>query len=77
MPSESARPRAAARQAKAAQYWGDRRKQAEKEGPEATFATAVDQLRSTIRRVRGDSRPAVYAAATKALDEIRQSLAES
>lgn len=77
MPTPTHRPRKAARQARAAEYWGDRRKAAEQEGPEAAFAVAVDHLRSTIHRIPQDRRPLVYAEAARALDAVRQSLADT
>lgn len=77
MTTSTHRPRKAARQARSAEYWGSRRRAAEAVSPEATFAVAVDHLRSTLRRIPGDRRSVKLAEAARVLDAVRQSLADT
>jgi hypothetical protein len=69
--------RKALRQARSAQFLGERRQQAETQGPLAVLAVAVDQLRSAINRLPENHRPDAAARATQLLDQLRQSLTES
>ncbi|MFJ9101323.1 hypothetical protein ACIRJM_22980 [Streptomyces sp. NPDC102405] len=69
--------RKALRQARSAQFLGDRRKEAESTGPIATLAVAMDQLRSAIAHLPESGRAAAAARATQMLDQLRQNLTES
>jgi hypothetical protein len=69
--------RQALKQARSAQHLGERRKQAEAQGPIATLAVAIDQLRSTIAHLPESGRAAAAARATQMLDQLRQSISDS
>ncbi|MFC9287233.1 hypothetical protein [Streptomyces sp. NPDC057052] len=69
--------RKALKQARSAQFLGDRRRQAETQGPTAVLAVAMDQLRSVISHLPETARPDAAARATQALDQLRQNLTES
>lgn len=69
--------RKALRQARSAQFLGDRRKEAETKGPSAVLAVAMDQLRSAISQLPEAHRADAAQRATQMLDQLRQSLTES
>ncbi|MFH8804076.1 hypothetical protein ACH4F6_31560 [Streptomyces sp. NPDC017936] len=69
--------RKALRQARSAQFLGDRRKEAETRGPSAVLAVAMDQLRSAISQLPENSRPDAAARATQLIDQLRQTLTDS
>jgi hypothetical protein len=69
--------RKALKQARSAQFLGDRRSQAETKGPAAVLAVAMDQLRSAINQLPETRRPDAAARATQAIDQLRQSLTDS
>lgn len=74
----AARPsRKALRQARSAQFLGDRRRQAEMQGPFAVLAVAMDQLRSAISQLPDARQGDAAQQATQALDQLRQKLTES
>lgn len=77
MATASRPTRKALRQARSAQHLGDRRQKAEKAGPNATLAVAMDQLRSTIAHLPESGRTAAARQATQMIDQLRQSLTES
>jgi hypothetical protein len=56
---------------------GDRRRAAEAQGPLTVLPVAVDQLRAVIARLPESRRADVAAQATRLIDELRQSIAES
>ena len=69
--------RKALRQARSAQFLGDRRRQAETRGPFAVLAVAIDQLRSAISQLPDARQDVAAEKATQMLDQLRQSLTES
>lgn len=69
--------RKALRQARSAQFLGDRRRQAETRGPSAVLAVAIDQLRSAISQLPDARQADAAEKATQMLDQLRQSLTES
>lgn len=69
--------RKALKQARSAQFLGDRRKQAETNGPSAVLAVAMDQLRSAISQLPENSRPGAAARATQMIDQLRQTLSDT
>jgi hypothetical protein len=69
--------RKALRQARAAQFLGERRKQAEEQGGSAVLAVAMDQLRSTLAQLPEQTRAHATEKAIRALDQLRQNLTES
>ena len=77
MASASRPSRKALRQARSAQFLGERRQQAEGQGPFAVLAVAIDQLRSAISQLPEQARPQAAANATRVLDQLRQSLTET
>lgn len=77
MPTRAVRRRQAESQARSAQHLGDRRRAAEQQGPLITFPVAVDQLRAAIRQLPEDRQADVATAATRLLDQLRQSIAET
>lgn len=77
MATRTRRPRQAERQARSAQYLGDRRRAAEAQGPLTALPVAVDQLRAAIARLPESQRAEAAARATQLLDQFRQSIAEN
>ncbi|MFJ4808516.1 hypothetical protein [Streptomyces longwoodensis] len=77
MATASRPSRKALRQARSAEFLGERRRQAETKGPSAVLAVAIDQLRSAISQLPDTARADAAAKATQTLDQLRQSLAES
>ena len=77
MATASRLSRKALKQARSAEHFGQRRKEAEMAGPMATLAVAADQLRSAIAQLPESGRAAAAARATQMLDQLRQSIAES
>lgn len=77
MATASRPTRKALRQARAAQFLGERRKQAEERGGSAVLAVAMDQLRSALAQLPEQARPAATDQAIRALDQLRQSLTDS
>ncbi|MFF8100141.1 hypothetical protein ACF07S_10255 [Streptomyces sp. NPDC016640] len=77
MATASRPSRKALRQARSAQFLGDRRKEAETKGPAAVLAVAIDQLRSAISQLPEERRSDAAQQATRMLDQLRQSLTES
>lgn len=69
--------RKALRQARSAQFLGERRKQAQAKGPSAVLAVAIDQLRSAISQLPDTRQADAAEKATQMLDQLRQSLTES
>jgi hypothetical protein len=69
--------RKALKQARSAQFLGDRRRDAETKGPSAVLAVAMDQLRSAISQLPETRRPDAAARATQLIDQLRQSITES
>jgi len=69
--------RKALKQARSAEFLGERRRQAETNGPAAVMAVAMDQLRSAISHLPENARPDAAARATQTLDQLRQSLTDS
>lgn len=69
--------RKALKQARSAQFLGERRREAETKGPSAVLAVAMDQLRSAISQIPENARPDAAARATQAIDQLRQNLTES
>jgi hypothetical protein len=69
--------RKALRQARSAEFLGERRRQAETKGPAAVLAVAMDQLRSAISQLPDTAQADAAAKATQMLDQLRQSIAES
>lgn len=77
MAPRTRRPRQAERQARSAQHLGDRRRAAEAQGPLTVLPVAVDQLRAAISRLPEKERAEAATKATRVLDQLRQSIAES
>ncbi|MFD5676134.1 hypothetical protein [Streptomyces sp. NPDC127040] len=77
MAPRTRRPRQAERQARSAQHLGERRRAAEAEGPLTTLPVAVDQLRAAIAKLHESRRPGAAEQAIRALDDVRQTIAES
>ncbi|MFI6032974.1 hypothetical protein ACIBBD_02090 [Streptomyces sp. NPDC051315] len=69
--------RQALKQARSAQFLGERRRQAETQGPSAVLAVAMDQLRSAINQLPETRRPDAAARATQLIDQLRQSLTDT
>ncbi|MEU0847712.1 hypothetical protein ABZ387_07055 [Streptomyces flaveolus] len=77
MATASRPSRKALRQARSAQFLGDRRKEAETKGPFAVLAVAMDQLRSAISQLPDVRQADAAETATQTLDQLRQTLTES
>lgn len=77
MAAASRPTRTALRQARAAEFMGARRKTAETRGGFAVLAVAVDQLRSAISQLPEHRRASAVNDAVRALDTLRQGIAES
>ncbi|MFI6103185.1 hypothetical protein [Streptomyces sp. NPDC051310] len=77
MATASRPSRKALRQARAAQFLGDRRREAETKGPHAVLAVAMDQLRSAIAQLPESRQGDAAQRATQLLDQLRQSLTET
>jgi hypothetical protein len=70
-------PRRAVRQARTADFWGTRRRQASQQGPAAEYAVAADQLRAAIGRLPENQRQDATRRAIQMLDQLRQTIADS
>lgn len=77
MATASGPSRKALKQARSAQHLGQRRMEAETQGPIATLAVAIDQLRSAIAHLPESGRAAAAARATQTIDQLRQNLTDS